>query len=85
MIKLYYVISRQVSLKAYFFLFIILHSAIELKGSTGELDLYGNPRKYIRIMDKESAYKEYKRCGTRIIKVNIPGSSTYFSPACQKI
>lgn len=63
----------------------ITKSAIELKGSTQELDLFGQPGKYIRIMDKDSTNKECKRCGTRIIKMNILGSSSYFCPYCQKI
>lgn len=63
----------------------ISKSAIELKGSTQEVDLFGKPGKYIRIMDKDSANKECKRCGTRIIKMNILGSSSYFCPDCQKI
>jgi formamidopyrimidine-DNA glycosylase len=46
-------------------------------------ELIGKPGKYIRIMDKESTNKECKRCGTRIIKMNILGSSSYFCPNCQ--
>ena len=63
----------------------IINSAIELKGSTQEVDLFGQPGKYIRIMDKESTNKECKRCGTRIIKMNILGSSSYLCPNCKKI
>ncbi len=63
----------------------IVNSAIELKGSTREIDLFGQPRKYIRIMDKESVNKKCKRCGTRIIKMNILGSSSYLCPDCQRI
>ena len=63
----------------------IINSAIELKGSTKEIDLFGQPGKYIRIMDKESQDKECKRCGTKITKMNILGSASYFCQKCQKI
>jgi formamidopyrimidine-DNA glycosylase len=63
----------------------IVSSAIELNGCAQELDLFGNPGRYIRIMDKESVNKECKRCGTRIVKMNILGSSSYICPECQKI
>ena len=57
-----------------------INKIVEVK----ELELAISPGKYIR-MDKESANKECKRCGTRIIKMNIPGSSSYICPECQKI
>ncbi|UCH14788.1 MAG: hypothetical protein JSV22_02205 [Bacteroidales bacterium] len=63
----------------------ITKSAIELKGSTQEVDLFGKPGRYIRIMDKDSTGEGCKRCGTRIVKMNILGSSSYFCPGCQKI
>lgn len=60
----------------------VVTSAIELGGSINEFDIYGNPGKYIRTMSKNN--NECKKCGARIIKENILGSSSYYCPQCQK-
>jgi formamidopyrimidine-DNA glycosylase len=61
----------------------IIKSAIELGGSSDELDLYGNFGKYIRVMTKNSS--ECNKCGNKILKENIFGSSSYYCPQCQKL
>lgn len=61
----------------------ITTTAIELGGSADEYDLYGNPGKYARIMDKNSPI--CRKCGDKIVKENVLGSSSYYCPKCQKI
>jgi formamidopyrimidine-DNA glycosylase len=61
----------------------IVTTAIELGGSIGEYDLYGNPGKYSRIMDKNTPI--CIKCGEKIVKENVLGSSSYYCPNCQKI
>ena len=61
----------------------IITSAIQLGGSVDEFDLYGNPGEYSRIMDKNTTL--CKKCGEKVIKENILGSSSYFCPNCQRI
>jgi formamidopyrimidine-DNA glycosylase len=60
----------------------ITSTAIELGGSADEYDLYGNPGKYSRIMDKNSFI--CRKCGEKIVKENVLGSSSYYCPKCQK-
>lgn len=61
----------------------IITSAIQLGGSVDEIDLYGKSGEYIRAMDKSIPL--CRRCGTKIVKENILGSSSYYCPKCQKI
>ncbi len=52
-------------------------------GRYDEFDLYGAPGKYIRLMDRASAGKPCRRCGTRIVKIQFLGGACYFCPHCQ--
>ena len=61
----------------------IITSAIQLGGSADEFDLYGNSGKYSRIMDKNTSL--CRKCGEKVIKENILGSSSYFCSKCQKL
>jgi len=61
----------------------IITSAIELGGSSEEYDLYDVTGGYNRLVSKNSL--GCKNCGTKIIKENILGSSSYYCPKCQKI
>jgi len=59
----------------------IITSAIQLGGSADEFDLYGNPGEYARIMGKSTSL--CRKCGEKIVKENILGSSSYYCPKCQ--
>jgi formamidopyrimidine-DNA glycosylase len=63
----------------------IITLAVKEGGSSKEYDLFGEHGNYIRIMDQHSKNMECERCGTKIVKVNVLGSSSYLCPECQKI
>ncbi len=54
-------------------------------GSSNEHDLFGKKGKYIRKMDQHSKDMKCERCGTKIVKINVLGSSSYLCPECQKL
>lgn len=68
-----------------------LHSAIvktvkqviEQGGRYDEFDLYGNPGKYLRLMDKNAAGRPCPDCGQRVKKIQYLGGACYFCPECQ--
>lgn len=57
--------------------------AARMGGRNDEIDLYGNPGKYRRIMDKDSVGKPCPYCGTRIVKITYLGGACYYCPGCQ--
>ncbi|OGO29827.1 MAG: hypothetical protein A2Z16_13075 [Chloroflexi bacterium RBG_16_54_18] len=52
-------------------------------GRYDEVDLYGHPGGYVRLMDKNSAGKPCPVCGTIIEKMQYLGGACYFCPNCQ--
>jgi len=60
-----------------------VREAIELGGRYDETDLYGNPGRYVRRMDKEAAGRPCPECGTTIEKIQYLGGACYVCPACQ--
>lgn len=52
-------------------------------GRYDEVDLYGNPGGYVRLMDKEAVGTPCPRCGVPIEKIQYLGGACYFCPACQ--
>ena len=59
-------------------------AAIAGGGRNDEVDLYGNPGGYVRIMDSKSAGMPCPGCGSRIEKMQYLGGACYFCPSCQK-
>jgi formamidopyrimidine-DNA glycosylase len=55
-----------------------------LGGRYDELDLYGSPGGYVRLMDKNAAGKPCPECETTVEKIQFLGGSCYFCPSCQK-
>jgi formamidopyrimidine-DNA glycosylase len=53
-------------------------------GRYDEFDLYGNPGKYVRLMDKNALTRPCPECGRRIEKIAYLGGACYFCPNCQK-
>ena len=59
--------------------------AIELGGRNDEIDLYGNPGRYKRIMDKAAAGQPCPECGTKVEKMAYLGGTCYYCPECQRL
>ena len=53
-------------------------------GRYDEFDLYGNPGKYVRLMDKQAVERPCPSCGRPIKKIQYLGGACYFCPNCQK-
>lgn len=60
-----------------------LAQMIELGGRDSEVDLYGNPGGYRRILDSRSAGASCPECGTTIEKIQYLGGACYLCPTCQ--
>ena len=60
-----------------------VRDAIELGGRYDETDLYGNPGRYVRQMDKEAAGRPCPECGTTVQKIRYLGGACYLCPKCQ--
>jgi len=61
-----------------------VREAIQKGGRYDEYDLYGQPGKYIRLMDNKAAGHPCLKCGTKIEKVQYLGGACYFCPHCQE-
>ncbi len=59
-------------------------AVIKKGGRNDESDLYGDPGKYARLMDKHAAGKPCPVCSTKIEKIQYLGGACYFCPTCQK-
>ena len=60
-----------------------MNQAIELAGRDTEPDLYGNPGRYVPILDKRAKGEPCPECGTPIAKIAYLGGSCYLCPVCQ--
>ncbi len=58
--------------------------AIELGGRDEEVDLYGWPGRYARLMGSKTAGKPCPNCRTPILKIAYLGGACYLCPKCQK-
>ena len=52
-------------------------------GRDGEIDLFGQPGGYRRILSSETAGKPCPECETPIEKIQYLGGASYFCPKCQ--
>jgi len=57
--------------------------AIELGGRYDEVDLYGQPGRYVRLMDAKTVGTPCIRCGRDIQKISYLGGACYLCPNCQ--
>ncbi len=57
--------------------------AIEAGGRYDELDLFGDPGGYVRIMDKNAVGRACPRCGGAVEKIQYLGGACYLCSACQ--
>ena len=61
-----------------------VNEVIEKGGRNDEHDLYNNPGKYNRLMDKNSVKHPCPQCGGTIEKIQYLGGACYVCPICQK-
>lgn len=60
-----------------------VREAIARGGRNDEVDLFGRPGGYVRIMDKAAAGRPCRVCGTTVAKLAYLGGSGYVCPTCQ--
>ena len=53
-------------------------------GRDDELDLFGKPGGYRRVMGSDAAGRPCPECGTKVVKQSFLGGSIYFCPTCQE-
>jgi formamidopyrimidine-DNA glycosylase len=61
-----------------------VHEVIEQGGRYDETNLYNQPGKYVRLMDKKAMDRPCPECGGTIEKMHYLGGACYFCPTCQK-
>lgn len=61
-----------------------VNEIIEKGGRYDEYDLYNNPGKYIRLMDKNAVNRLCPQCSGTVEKTQYLGGACYFCPVCQK-
>jgi formamidopyrimidine-DNA glycosylase len=61
-----------------------LQQAVQNGGSDREVDLYGAPGGYHRLMGEQMKGQPCPLCATSIEKINVAGGSVYLCPSCQK-
>lgn len=61
-----------------------VRAAIAAGGRNDELDLYGNPGGYARIMDSKAVGSPCPVCGRVIEKISYLGGACYLCPTCQQ-
>ena len=61
-----------------------VNQVIEKGGRYDEYDLYGNPGKYVRLMDKNAVERPCPGCGRQVEKIQYLGGACYFCPNCQE-
>jgi formamidopyrimidine-DNA glycosylase len=60
-----------------------VNEVIKKGGRYDEYDLYNNPGKYIRLMDKNAVKNPCPQCGGKVEKIQYLGGACYFCPECQ--
>ena len=60
-----------------------VQEAIAKGGRYDEMDLYGRPGGYVRLMDSRAAGQPCPACGTVVEKIQYLGGACYFCPHCQ--
>jgi formamidopyrimidine-DNA glycosylase len=61
-----------------------VQAVIEHGGRYDETDLFGQPGRYVRLMDKQAAGRPCPECGTTVEKIQYLGGACYFCPTCQR-
>jgi len=61
----------------------MLRQMVARGGRDGEIDLYGQPGGYRRILSSETVGQPCPECGATIEKIQYLGGASYFCPKCQ--
>jgi formamidopyrimidine-DNA glycosylase len=61
-----------------------VETAIALDGRDTELTLFGQPGRYVPLLDQRAKGLPCTRCGTPIERIQYLGGSCYVCPACQR-
>jgi formamidopyrimidine-DNA glycosylase len=61
-----------------------VNDIIAAGGRYDEVDLFGDPGGYVRLMDKRAKDNPCPECGTNVEKISYLGGACYLCPACQK-
>lgn len=61
-----------------------VREVIDNGGRNDELDLFGQPGGYVRMLDKASSGKPCPECGHTVEKIQYLGGACYFCPKCQQ-
>jgi len=62
---------------------VTVDESIDQGGRNDEVDLYGQPGGYARLMDSHAAGQPCPTCGTLVEKIQYLGGACYFCPHCQ--
>lgn len=76
-------LSKEQRQKLYDAILKTVHEIISKGGRCDEYDLYNQPGKYIRLMDKNAVGNPCPACGSKIEKIQYLGGACYFCPHCQ--
>lgn len=60
-----------------------IREVIDKGGRNDEVDLFGKPGGYVRLMDSAAAGKSCPECGRTVEKIQYLGGACYFCPQCQ--
>jgi formamidopyrimidine-DNA glycosylase len=60
-----------------------IQQAVQLRGSDREIDLFGIPGGYHRLLGERMKGQPCPVCATRIEKISVAGGSVYICPVCQ--
>jgi formamidopyrimidine-DNA glycosylase len=60
-----------------------VREVIRKGGRNDEVDLFGKPGGYVRLMDSNAAGKPCPECGHTVEKIQYLGGACYFCPECQ--
>lgn len=61
----------------------LVKEAADKGGRADELDLFGKPGGYVRVMDSSAAGRPCPGCGAQVQKIAYLGGAAYFCPRCQ--
>lgn len=61
-----------------------VRAVIEQRGRYDEVDLFGRPGGYLRLMDSKAAGRPCPRCGLVVDKIQYLGGACYLCPNCQR-
>jgi formamidopyrimidine-DNA glycosylase len=61
-----------------------VRDAIDGGGRDDEVDLFGNPGRYRRRMDRRAVGRPCPRCDTAVVKLQYLGGACHICPGCQR-